>query len=159
ETDGIFPRLRAARLQGPLYARRNGESGHRVLNIFFPHRMSGLARLPRFNERTRASPRPGPVAAITQGSPSMSQALTVSLPAWPLGVMRRMASDARHFQIAALASLLAFNFGWIDFGAKPLNSALAIAFALATQAICSRAFGLPQIDLRSPLITGLSLSL
>src|SRR5262249_10857604 len=60
---------------------------------------------------------------------------------------------------AALASLLTFNFGWIDFGAKPLNSALAIAFALATQAICSRAFGLPQIDLRSPLITGLSLSL
>jgi len=39
-------------------------------------------------------------------------------------------SDARHYQIAALASLLLINFVWIDFGAKPLNSALAIASAL-----------------------------
>src|SRR5262249_20343880 len=43
--------------------------------------------------------------------------------------------------------------------AKPLNSALAIASALATQAVCARWFGLPGLDLRSPLITGLSLSL
>jgi Na+-transporting NADH:ubiquinone oxidoreductase subunit NqrB len=34
-----------------------------------------------------------------------------------------------------------------------------VAGALATQAACSRLFGLPHIDLRSPLITGLSLSL
>ncbi len=68
-------------------------------------------------------------------------------------------SDARHYQIAALASLLIFNIGWLDFGAQPLNSALAIAGALATQVLCSRYFGLPSIDLRSPLITGLSLSL
>ena len=46
-------------------------------------------------------------------------------------------SDARHYQIAALASLLVINFFWIDFGAKPLNSALAIASALATQAVCA----------------------
>lgn len=68
-------------------------------------------------------------------------------------------SDARHYQIAALTTLLIFNFGWLDFGARPLNSALAIGAALATQALCSRWFALPQIDLRSPLITGLSLSL
>ena len=68
-------------------------------------------------------------------------------------------SDARHYQIAALATLLVINFVWIDFGAKPLNSALAIASALATQAACARWFGLPGLDLRSPLITGLSLSL
>ena len=68
-------------------------------------------------------------------------------------------SDARHYQILALAVLLAFNLGWIDFGANPLNSALAIGSALAMQAACSRIFGLPQTDLRSPLITGLSLSL
>ena len=68
-------------------------------------------------------------------------------------------SDARHFQILALAVLLAFNLAWIDFGASPLNSALAIGGALATQALCTRVFGLPGIDLRSPLITGLSLSL
>ncbi len=74
---------------------------------------------------------------------------------WPL---RQFWSDARHYQIAALATLLIFNLGWLDFGAKPLHSALAIAGALATQAACSRYFGLPHIDLRSPLITGLSLS-
>jgi enediyne biosynthesis protein E5 len=73
--------------------------------------------------------------------------------------MRAWWSDARHFQIAALSTLLAINFVWIDFGAKPLHSALAITSALATQAACSRWFGLPRIDLRSALITGLSLSL
>jgi Na+-transporting NADH:ubiquinone oxidoreductase subunit NqrB len=70
---------------------------------------------------------------------------------WPI--------DARYFQIVALSTLLAINFFWIDFGAKPLYCALAIASTLATQAVCSRVFGLPQLDLRSPLITGLSLSL
>ena len=73
--------------------------------------------------------------------------------------MRDWWCDARHFQIVALSSLLAVNFVWLDFGAKPLYSALAISSALATQVVCSRYFGLSQIDLRSPLITGLSLSL
>ncbi len=75
--------------------------------------------------------------------------------------MRRFApfwSDARHYQIAALAILLTFNLGWLDFGARPLNSAVAIAAALAAQIVCSRLAGIP-LDLRSPLITGLSLSL
>jgi Na+-transporting NADH:ubiquinone oxidoreductase subunit NqrB len=70
-----------------------------------------------------------------------------------------LCADPRHFQILALALLLAFNIGWLDFGAAPLNSALAIGGALATQLACARLFGLPQTDLRSPLITGLSLSL
>ena len=74
-------------------------------------------------------------------------------------LVRRWWSDARHFQIVALAALLLINFVWIDFGARPLYSALAILSALATQIVCSRLFGLPHIDLRSPLITGLSLSL
>jgi Na+-transporting NADH:ubiquinone oxidoreductase subunit NqrB len=73
--------------------------------------------------------------------------------------MRTWWSDARHFQIVALSSLLIINFVWIDFGAKPLYSALAISSTLMTQIICSRLAGLPKIDLRSPLITGLSLSL
>jgi Na+-transporting NADH:ubiquinone oxidoreductase subunit NqrB len=67
--------------------------------------------------------------------------------------------DARYFQIAALGSLLAINFILIDFGARPLPSAIAIASALITQVVCSRIAGLPRLDLRSPLITGLSLSL
>jgi Na+-transporting NADH:ubiquinone oxidoreductase subunit NqrB len=66
--------------------------------------------------------------------------------------------DARHYQIVALATLVIFNFGWIDFGARPVNSALALIGALATQIACSRLAGIP-LDLRSPLITGLSLSL
>jgi enediyne biosynthesis protein E5 len=73
--------------------------------------------------------------------------------------MRTFWSDARHFQIAALSCLLAINFLWIDFGARPLYSALAIASALLTQIVCSHFFGAPHLDLRSPLITGLSLSL
>jgi Na+-transporting NADH:ubiquinone oxidoreductase subunit NqrB len=68
-------------------------------------------------------------------------------------------SDARHYQIAALSTLLAYNIGWLDFGARPLNSALAIVSALATQALCTRWYHLPAFDPRSPLITGLSLSL
>ena len=66
--------------------------------------------------------------------------------------------DARHYQTVALATLVIFNFGWIDFGARPLNSAFALIGALVTQVLCSRATGIP-LDLRSPLITGLSLSL
>jgi enediyne biosynthesis protein E5 len=71
----------------------------------------------------------------------------------------RLWSDARHYQIAALATLLTINFTSIDFGAKPLASALAIGSAVATQVACSRFFRLPHVDLRSALITGLSLSL
>jgi enediyne biosynthesis protein E5 len=67
--------------------------------------------------------------------------------------------DARYFQIAALSSLLVINFSLIDFGARPLPSAVAIGSALLTQFACSRIAGLPKLDLRSPMITGLSLSL
>ena len=70
----------------------------------------------------------------------------------------RFLKDARHYQIAALSTLLVFNLGWIDFGARPANSACALAAALLTQIVCSRLTGTP-LDLRSPLITGLSLSL
>jgi len=81
------------------------------------------------------------------------------LPNLPSRLGALMRGDARHFQIVVLAALLAFNIGWIDFGAEPLNSLLAIAVALATQLVCTRLFRLPSLDLRSPLITGLSLSL
>lgn len=73
--------------------------------------------------------------------------------------MRTLWSDARHFQIAALSSLLLINFFSIDFGAKPLYSVLAIAAALLTQIFCTLISGSRRIDLRSALVTGLSLSL
>jgi enediyne biosynthesis protein E5 len=75
-----------------------------------------------------------------------------------MGLVRQVGSDARHFQILALGSLLVINFGWLDFAARPLNSALAVVSCLATQAAFSRQHGIP-FDLRSPLITGFSLSL
>jgi enediyne biosynthesis protein E5 len=67
-------------------------------------------------------------------------------------------SDARHLQIVALASLLAINFAMIDFGARFVASACAVAASLSTQVVCARLAKTP-LDLRSPLITGLSLSL
>lgn len=70
----------------------------------------------------------------------------------------RFFTDARHYQIAALATLLIFNLGWVDFGARPFNSACAIFASLLTQVVCSRLTGVP-LDPRSPLITGFSLSL
>ena len=68
-------------------------------------------------------------------------------------------ADPRHFQIAALATLLGINFVWFDFGAKPFPSAIAIGTALVSQIVGARIAGLPTTDLRSALITGLSLSL
>jgi enediyne biosynthesis protein E5 len=65
----------------------------------------------------------------------------------------------RHYQIAALTALLTFNMVWLDLGASALPSALAILAALGTQVACTYACRLPRLDLRSPLITGLSLSL
>jgi Na+-transporting NADH:ubiquinone oxidoreductase subunit NqrB len=76
----------------------------------------------------------------------------------PWRLTSRFWLDARHYQIAALSTLLVFNLGWIDFGARPANSVLALVAALITQIVCARLTGVP-IDLRSPLITGLSLSL
>jgi Na+-transporting NADH:ubiquinone oxidoreductase subunit NqrB len=73
-------------------------------------------------------------------------------------VTARFWTDARHYQIAALSTLVVFNLGWIDFGAKAENTSLALAASLLTQVVCSRFFHVP-IDVRSPLITGLSLSL
>jgi len=77
----------------------------------------------------------------------------------PTSVPRAWLADARHYQIAALGLLLAYNIGWLDLGARLVPSLMAIAGALGTQALCSRLWRLPSIDLRSPLITGFSLSL
>ena len=74
------------------------------------------------------------------------------------GVWRHIRADARHAQVAALAGLLAINLATIDFGATRLASALAVAACLLTQAVASRCVGVAY-DWRSPLITGLSLSL
>jgi Na+-transporting NADH:ubiquinone oxidoreductase subunit NqrB len=66
--------------------------------------------------------------------------------------------DARNWQILALAALLLYNLTTLDYGAHLAPSLVAIAFALGTQFAFTRWFG-QKLDLRSPLITGLSLSL
>ncbi len=68
-------------------------------------------------------------------------------------------ADARYFQIASLGILVVLSIVWLDFGATPLGTALALAGTLGTQALCTRAWRLPSLDLRSALITGFSLSL
>jgi Na+-transporting NADH:ubiquinone oxidoreductase subunit NqrB len=73
-------------------------------------------------------------------------------------VWRHIVSDPRHAQMGALACLLAINFLAVDFGATPSASGLALAACLMTQAAASRWLGI-SFDWRSPVITGLSLSL
>src|SRR5690348_1585757 len=136
------------------YAHHDRGSGHHGQKKFCLPSCPGRPPPPAYrNERRHPSaPRP------SERTPAMT-ALTVSAAARPSRLWDHLRGDARHFQIAALATLLTFNFAFLDFGARPLNSALAILCSLATQAICSRVWRLPTIDLRSPLITGLSLSL
>jgi len=71
---------------------------------------------------------------------------------------RNLKADARHWQIAALGALVLYSFVYLDFGAKPLFTAVALATVLATQWVCSRLWRRP-FEWRSALISGLSLSL
>lgn len=66
--------------------------------------------------------------------------------------------DPRLFQIASLGTLLAANIAWFDFGARPGQSVVMLLAALLAQAGFCRLFAVP-LDWRSPLVTGLSLSL
>src|SRR5579871_6391873 len=159
---------------GAVNARRAGGFGHGRENILSGDAMSGFAAAPRLTGRGcgAAPPPPSTCRGLLEHVPFMVNGtcstagrthamttLTVGAPTSPSRIWAFVRGDARHFQIAALACLLAFNIAFLDFGARPLNSALAIVCALATQALCSRIWRLPVIDLRSPLITGLSLSL
>jgi Na+-translocating ferredoxin:NAD+ oxidoreductase RnfD subunit len=71
---------------------------------------------------------------------------------------RSLTADARYWQIAALSTLVLYSFVFLDFGAKPLFTAVALSTVLATQWVCCRLWRRP-FDWRSVLITGLSLSL
>ena len=64
----------------------------------------------------------------------------------------RSLPDARYFQIAALGALLTINFLLIDFGARPLPSAVAIASALLTQVVCMRLAGTELIRRHRPRV-------
>lgn len=66
--------------------------------------------------------------------------------------------DLRLFQIACLGILLAANIAWFDFGAEPVQSVVTTGVALVAQAGFCRLIRVP-FDLRSPLMTGLPLSI
>ncbi len=67
--------------------------------------------------------------------------------------------DPRPWQIGVLSALLAWGTLGLDFEVDPLRAAATLLTALATQWLCTRAWGLPRFDPRSALISGLSLSL
>lgn len=73
----------------------------------------------------------------------------------PLAAMRR---DPRLLQIATLSTFLALQVAFFDFAASVPQVLVTCSAALLGQAVCARLSGVP-VDWRSPLITGLSLSL
>ena len=71
------------------------------------------------------------------------------------GWLRR---DARDWQIVVLLCLLSIQLTLLDFGASVGQAAVTVTAALGTQVLAS-AFTGRRVDWRSPLVTGLSLSL
>ncbi|PYQ13687.1 MAG: hypothetical protein DMF80_14410 [Acidobacteria bacterium] len=67
--------------------------------------------------------------------------------------------DPRPYQIAALALLLTHGLARLGFDVSPLRVVLILGAALVSQLALSRAGGLPRLDPRSALISGLSLCL
>lgn len=75
--------------------------------------------------------------------------------AWP-GLPR---VDARWYQILCLSTLLIYGVGWLEFDIGLPQIAVSLGGALLTQVLCARLWRQPFPDLRSPLISGLSLCL
>jgi hypothetical protein len=98
-------------------------------------------------------------AQLGGGTPFLSFASCVIKPTCALPARRALFADARHFQIAMLASLFVLHILWLDFGASPLQAVVTITAALAAQFVFVRLCAGPAFDWRSPVITGLSLSL
>ena len=67
--------------------------------------------------------------------------------------------DPRIFQISALAGLLIYGMGWLDFEIGAVQAAVTLGGVLLTQLGCSRVWKTERFDPRSALISGLSLCL
>lgn len=67
--------------------------------------------------------------------------------------------DPRIYQISILTLLLGYNVGWLDFSAEFAHIVLIISSALATQLFFIFILRLNHYDLKSPLISSLSLCL
>lgn len=70
-----------------------------------------------------------------------------------------MLRDPRHYQIAVLATLLAYGMTALDFEVSSTQAAVSIGVCLLAQYACTRIWTLPAFDPRSALISGLSLCL
>jgi Na+-translocating ferredoxin:NAD+ oxidoreductase RnfD subunit len=98
--------------------------------------------------------------------PNLPDALGARDPASPqfslkilIDWLSREARDARFWQILSLGALLVFNLTQLSLGAALRPSLVALGAAGLTQIIASRIAKLPRLDLRSALISGLSLAL
>jgi enediyne biosynthesis protein E5 len=67
--------------------------------------------------------------------------------------------DPRLYQIAVLASLLAYGATQLHFEIRPASATAILAGVLATQYVCTRLWRLPAYDPKSAVISGLSLCL
>jgi Na+-transporting NADH:ubiquinone oxidoreductase subunit NqrB len=67
--------------------------------------------------------------------------------------------DPRLYQIAMLASLLVYGMAWLDFDITVARACLLLLTVLGTQAVCDRSEGRRTVNVRSALISGLSLCL
>ncbi|MCB1680531.1 MAG: RnfABCDGE type electron transport complex subunit D [Rhodospirillales bacterium] len=74
------------------------------------------------------------------------------------GIISKLMRDPRHFQILTLLSLVGLQMHLADFGPSLGVIVLAIGGCLFFQILFSRIFSV-RLDLRSPLISGLSLSI
>ena len=67
--------------------------------------------------------------------------------------------DPRIYQISALAGLLIYGLGWLDFEIGAVQVVATLGGVLLTQWMCSRIWKVERFDPRSALISGLSLCL
>jgi Na+-transporting NADH:ubiquinone oxidoreductase subunit NqrB len=67
--------------------------------------------------------------------------------------------DPRLYQIAMLASLLVYGMAWLNFDMTVARACLLLVTVLAAQAVCDRAEGRRTVNIKSALISGLSLCL
>jgi Na+-transporting NADH:ubiquinone oxidoreductase subunit NqrB len=68
-------------------------------------------------------------------------------------------ADSRLYQISVLASLLVYGMAWLDFEITAIRACLLLLTVLATQTVCDRLDGRRPVNVRSALISGLSLCL
>lgn len=79
-----------------------------------------------------------------------------------MGTVSRLGRDARHYQLVVLGSLLVIGVALFEFPVSAAGLVLVFAAALLTQYlgdVCLRGVAPGAVDIRSALITGLSLTL